>query len=405
MKNKFSVGLLGILFTGVASGQGLYYVGSEAQETLPLKWVVGASAFYDDNVNPGLSTSEEGSFGINPYVGLSLVNITPQTTWDVYARLGLIYYFDAPEGSDSTNSQSRAGVNLTHRVSERLRFSSRNFVSYELNPDYSYGVATSAQTGEYLYWQSDNSVGFRWNERLGTYTGFRLSGTSYDETSTNDLFTWELYNQLRYQLGPQTVLTGDYRYAQNSSNGDAVDSTDQYILAGVEHRFSPNTIGIFRAGIQMHDVDGADSYNSPYLEFAMNSQISQQFSVRAFARYGIESNDTVQFHPNSGYSRFNDVQTLRLGVSSEYVVSPMFSIFGGVDYIPTSYAEGSQLTTPFANVSDLDNDLINAYVGVSAKFNDYLTGTLSYNYTDSSSDIVNQDYTRNRINLGVSAEF
>ena len=184
-----------------------------------------------------------------------------------------------------------------------------------------------------------------------------------------------------------------------------MDSTDQYLLAGVEHRFSPNTIGIFRAGIQMHDVDGGDSYNSPYLEFAMNSQISQQFSVRAFARYGIESNDTVQFHPNSGYSRFNDVQTLRLGVSSEYVVSPMFSIFGGVDYIPTSYAEGSQLTTPFANVSDLDNDLINAYVGVSAKFNDYLTGTLSYNYTDSSSDIVNQDYTRNRINLGVSAEF
>jgi hypothetical protein len=57
MKNKFSTGLLGILFTGVASGQGLYYVGSEAQETMPLKWVVGASVFYDDNVNPGLSGS------------------------------------------------------------------------------------------------------------------------------------------------------------------------------------------------------------------------------------------------------------------------------------------------------------------------------------------------------------
>jgi hypothetical protein len=83
----------------------------------------------------------------------------------------------------------------------------------------------------------------------------------------------------------------------------------------------------------------------------------------------------------------------------------MFSIFGGIDYIPTSYAEGEQVEPLSASVSDLDNDLINAYIGVSAKFNDYLTGTLSYNYTDSTSDIVNQEYTRNRINLGISAEF
>lgn len=404
MKNKFSASLFGILFTGVASGQGFYYVGSEAQETIPLKWVVGASAFYDDNVKPGYGASEDGSFGVNPYVGLSFVTITPQTTWDVYARLGLIYYFDAPEGVNSTNSQSRAGVNFTHRVSERLRFSSRNFISYELNPDYSYGVSTSASMGEYFYWQSDNSVGFRWTERLGTYTGFKLTGTSYHESSNNDLLTCEFYNQFRYQLGPQTVLTGDYRYAQNASSGDAVDSSDQYLLAGVEHRFSPNTIGIVRTGIQLHDVDGAESYNSPYLEFAMNSQLSQQFSVRAFARYGIESNDTVQFVSNQ-MAIFNDVQTLRLGVSSEYVISPMFSIYGGVDYIPTSYAEGKQINSPFASVSDANNDLINAYIGVSAKFNDYLTGTLSYNYTDSTSDINNQNYTRNRINLGISADF
>lgn len=405
MKNKFSAGLLGIFLTSVAPGQGLYYVGSEAQETIPLRWVVGSSVFHDDNVNPGSGASEDGSLGVNPYVGLSFVNITPQTTWDVYARLGLIYYFTAPEGVSDTNNQSRAGVNLTHRVSERLRFSSRNFISYELNPDYSYGVASSARTGEYLYWQTDNSVGFRWSERLGTYTGFKLTGTSYSDSSNNDQLTSELYNQFRYQLGPQSVLTGDYRYAQNSSSGDAVDSSDQYLLAGLEHRFSPNTIGIVRAGMQLHDVEGDESYNSPYLEFAMNSQVSQQFSVRAFARYGIESNDTVQFHPDDGYSLFNDVQTFRIGISSEYVISPMFSIFGGVDYIPTSYAGGSQLNAPFANVSDLDRDLINAHIGVSAKFNDYLTGTLSYNYTDSTSDIENDDYTRNRINLGISAEF
>ena len=261
MKSKLSLGLLTLLSAVSASAQGLYYVGSEAQESIPLKWVVGGNLTWDDNVSPGFGP-EEDSFAINPYVGLSFVNITPQTTWDVYARLGLVYYFDAPNGTDDVNSQSRAGVNLTHRFSERLRFSSRNFISYELEPDYSYGYASSRQLGEYFYWQTDNAIGFRWTERFATYTGFRLTGADYD-VENNDRFTWELYNQLRYQLGPQTVLTGDYRYAQTEGDGLSSDSTDQYILAGVEHRFSPNTIGIARAGVQWRDVEDGGDTSSP----------------------------------------------------------------------------------------------------------------------------------------------
>lgn len=410
MKRKLSSSLFCLLFAGSASAQGLYYVGSEAQESLPLKWVVGISATYDDNVAPGFGP-EESSVGLNPYVGLSFVSITPQTTWDVYARLGLVYYVDQPDiaGMSDVNSQSRAGVNVTHRVSERLRFTSRNFISYELEPDYSYGYASSRQLSEYFYWQTDNSVGFRWSERFATYTGFRLTGADYGNVANNDRFTWELYNQLRYQLGPQTVLTGDYRYAETSDPSDSIasDSTDQFVLLGVEQRFSPNTIGIIRAGAQFRDVDDGSSSTSPYVELALNSQVTQQYSVRAFARYGIESYDTVLFHPTAGLVEFDDRRTLRIGVSNEYAVSPMFSIFGGVDYIPTSYDEGRSVSSPpfIGSVSDLDEDLVNAYIGVSMKFNDFLTGTASYNYTHSDSDILGRDYDRNRFSLGVSAEF
>lgn len=406
MKNNFSSGLFSLLFAGSASAQALYHVGSEAKESLPLKWVVGASATYDDNVAPGFGP-EQDSTGFNSYVGLSFVNITPQTTWDVYARLGLVYYLDAPAGMDELSSQSRAGVNLTHRFSERLRFSSRNFIAYELEPDYSAGYASSRQLGEYFYWQSDNSVGFRWSERFGTYTGLRLTGADYDG-SVNDRMTWELYNQLRYQLGPQTVLTGDYRYAPTSGGGASSDSTDQYILLGAEQRFSPNTIGIIRAGVQLRDVDDGTNSSSPYLELAMNSRVTQQLSVRAFTRYGIEAYDTVQFHPTAGeLVEFDDRRTLRFGVSSEYSISPMFSIYGGVDYIPTSYQEGRALdgTTPAGGISDLDEDMINAHIGLSVKFNDYLSGTATYNFTHSTSDIGGRDYQRNRISLGLSTEF
>src|SRR6478752_311661 len=114
MKNKFSLGLFGLMSVASASAQGLYYVGSEAQETVPLKWVVGGAVTFDDNVAPGHG-DKESAVGLNPYVGLSFVNITPQTTWDVYARLGLVYYLDAPSGMDDLSNQSRAGINLTHR--------------------------------------------------------------------------------------------------------------------------------------------------------------------------------------------------------------------------------------------------------------------------------------------------
>lgn len=403
MKSKFSI-LLVLLSVASASAQGLYYVGSEAQESLPLKWVVGANVTYDDNVSPGFGPKED-SVGLNPYVGLSFVSITPQTTWDVYARLGLIYYLDAPTGgnSEDLNSQSRGGINLTHRFSERLRFSSRNFISFELEPDYSYGYASSRQLGEYFYWQTDNSLGFRWTERFATYTGFRLTGADYD-LANNDRFTWELYNQLRYQLGPQTVLTGDYRYAETSGDGLASDSTDQYILLGVEHRFSPNTIGIARAGVQLREVDDGSDSSSPYVEFALNSQVTQQFSVRAFTRYGIESYDTVR-GVAGGFVEYSDRRTLRIGLSSEYAISPMLAVFGGVDYVPASFEEGEQVGPGAPDLRDRDEAIVNAYIGLSMKFNDYLTGTASYNYTNSTSDFSNNDYDRNRFSLGVSAEF
>lgn len=408
MKRIIHFGLVGLLSVGSASAQGLYYAGSEATESLPLKWMAGTSFIYDDNVNPGYG-NKDASMAVNPYVGLSFVNITPQSTLDVYGRLGLIYYFDAPGTMDDMNSQSRAGVNFTHRFSERLRYVSNNFISYELEPDYSYGYATSRTTGEYFFWQSDNSVGYRWTERLGTYTGLNLTGTNYTEsaaTDNNDRFTWELYNQFRYQLGPQTVLTADYRYGQTAGNGYASDSTNQYLLAGAEHRFSLNTIGIIRAGAQLRDVEDRGNETSPYVEFMLNSQLSQAFSVRSFARYGMEDTGTVQYLQD-GIAEYADRRTLRFGISSKYDISPMLSINGGIDYIPSDFQSGEYVGGPNAGspAPDGNEDIINASIGLSIRFNDIVTAMVSYNYTDSSSNDDRRDYDRNRISVGVSAEF
>ena len=56
-----------------------------------------------------------------------------------------------------------------------------------MEPDYSYGFSTDRQLEEYLHYQTDNAVGYRWNERFATYTGMKVRGVDYaDAESAND---------------------------------------------------------------------------------------------------------------------------------------------------------------------------------------------------------------------------
>ncbi|WP_411827068.1 hypothetical protein [Luteolibacter sp. AS25] len=406
MNTRLTTLLLSAAAVSAAYSKGLYYVPNDTEETIPLSWTVGVSATYDDNTSPGGATDGDETMSLNPYVGLSFVSVTPQTTWDVYARLGVVYYFDEPAGASSEDlyTQAKLGVNLTHRFSERLRLVSRNFVSYELEPDYSYGFATTRQLGEYLYYQTDNALGFRWTERFGTYTGFQVEGLSYDDVDNADRLTWTLYNQFRYQISPQTVATASYRYSQTQGEQAASDSTNHYILGGFEHSFSPSTVLIVEAGAQIREVDSVngDSSANPYVQIALNTRVNQQFSLSGFLRYGAEDYDTVFGAP--AY-QFENRMTLRIGVTGEYQISQALSLFGGVNVINTSYEDGRFVDAPFGTVADADETLVNAYIGTSVKITDTLYGSFSYNFTNSDSDNPGRDYDRNRITVGLNAEF
>ena len=414
MQHKYSLLFASILATGFASAaEGLYNVGTEAQNSLPLKWSSGLNLTYDDNVNPG-GANKYNATSLNPYVGLSCLSLTPQTTWDIFARLGCVYYLDKPSiGVDSAYAQARTTVNYTHRFDERLRLSSRNAVSYELEPDYAYGVATSRVSGAYLFWLTDNSLGYRWNERVATYTGFSLTGLEYGGTvnQVQNRFTWEAYNQFRYQLTPErSVLTLDYRYGKTNAAGLASDSTNQYILGGIEHRFSPTAILVTRAGLQIRQLVVGSNNSDPYAEMALDSRLSQAFSLRGFLRYSIESYDTVQ-QVSSGMYDFSKRETLRVGISGDYAISSMVSLFGGFDYIPARFNDGRLVSAPApgvpATAGDLSQSLYNASIGITVKLLERFYGSVAYNYTDSNTgaSLSTRSYERNRITLGVSYQF
>jgi hypothetical protein len=406
MRLTYTISLLSILAAFSAQGKGLYYVPNESEETLPIEWGVGMNAIWDSNTTPATPGPDDETFSVSPYVDMKFVSGSPQTVWDVYAKLGVLYYLDEPvaAGSDDTYGQMQLGVNLTHSFDERLRFVSRNFASYELEPDYSYGFATNRQASEYIYWDTDNSLGYRWTERLATYTGLKLTMLDYANVADADRFTWTLYNQFRYVLSPQTVGTASIRYAQTTADGQASDSSDLYLLVGAEHRFTPNTILIGSVGAQIREVDsvGGNDSTSPYMELTLRTQVNEQFTVSAFLRYGAEVYDTVVSLP--ALAEFDSRLTLRVGTQANYQVSEKLAFFSGVDLISTSYEEGRTVPGGVA-VANRDEMLVNAYIGATLAITEYLDGTLSYNFTGADSDIPNRSYDRSRISVGLKAEF
>jgi hypothetical protein len=409
MKKIYLLTAVALNLAGAAHGQGLYDIvpNDEAMESSPISWSAGISYNYDDNVTPtaepGQGADDKAS-SISAYVGASLVSITPQTTWDVFTRLGGNFYTDSLEApnSDDIYTQARLGVNLAHRINERLRLSSRNYFAYELEPDYSYGFSTDRQLEEYFHYQTDNAIGYRWGERSSTYTGFTIREVLYGDegsASDNDRTIFSLYNQFRYRTSDQTVWTLDYRYSETDASGTASDSTNQFITLGNEHRFSPTSIIAVKAGIQLRDVADGEDENTPFAEAAIRTRMNDQLSIRSFARYSIEDYGT-SFTDRT----FDNNSALRVGVSADYIISPDLSLQGGVNVIMMDMQDGRSFP-PGSDVPDAQTDLLNLYLGFSYRLNDvfYLTG--SYNWTDSDSDLENRTYDRNRVSLGLRSEF
>ncbi|MFN4873241.1 MAG: hypothetical protein ACK5JP_05475 [Akkermansiaceae bacterium] len=407
MKFKFTISAFFILASFSAQGGGLYNIPNESEETLPIEWGVGLNAIWDSNTNPTSPGPEDETFALSPYVDMTFVKGSPQTIWDVYAKLGVLHYLDAPAAADSddTYPQVRVGVDLTHRFDERLRFVSNNFVSYEVEPDYSYGFASNRLNSEYLYAETDNAFGYRWTERLATYTGLKLTLLDYDSAADSDRFTWTLYHQFRYVLSPQTVGTASIRYAQTTANDRASDSTDLHLLLGAEHRFTPNTIMIANVGAQMREVDaGSSSNTSPYAEVTLRTQVNEQFIVSGFLRYGAEVYDTIVDLAPGPVAEYDSRLTLRIGTQANYQISQKLSLFGGLDMIDTSYEDG-RVISGLGTAGDRSETLYNAYIGATLEITEYLDGTISYNITTSNSNIANREYDRSRISVGLKAEF
>ncbi len=408
-KQSFAIAAIGTALASSLCAQSLFDLAPDDSETdsLPLSYTAGANFGYDDNPTPLYGNSDESLYG-QAYVGATFLNNTPQTTTSVGAQVGLIHYFDnldvLGDNIDDTAYTATAYLNWTHRSSERLRFVSRNFATYELEPDYSVGFQAQRQVGNYTRWSTDNAVGYRWSERLATYTGLKLDGISFDDLANGDRSTLTLYNDFRYQLSDRSVATLTYRNAEVSADGAVTDSTNHYILAGLDHRFNKKSTGVIRAGVQVRDVENGSSGNSPYVEGSFRTAINSQLSLRSYVRYGVEDFARNVFNLNNGINAFySNTDTLRIGVTGTYSLSEDLSLSGGINYASLNYND-LYVSTFGLGASSVDEELLNAFVGVNLRVTDNVFVNARYNFEDLTSD-AGRSYDRNRFSLGASTQF
>lgn len=411
---KFSI-FCATVIASQAFSQGLYNIApndDEASESLPLNWTLGASIGYDDNPTPLFGGGDnDGSLYVSPFVKASLVSVSPQTTYELYGQLGAIIYLDSIEGDnvDDVNPNIAAGLNVTHRVNERMRLSSRNSIAYQLEPDYDYGRAGDRRSGPYFRYSTSNSLGYRWSERLATVTGVDFSGVMFDEGS-GDFTRLGLRQQFRYRVSPQTVLTAGYRYNRTMPD-DRGDVNSHSILGGIERKLSATSALVVRAGAQITSPENGDSRTTPFVEATLKSQLSEQLGLRAFARYSQEEwNRGLRNQYGSGADEFESLQfggsdTLRIGLKANYALSPRVSLFGGANLVVTQYEDLERAASTEYPDDDGSESILNLNTGASYQMTDNFFLTGSYNFTTSESDFGGRDYERNRFQFGVQTTF
>lgn len=384
--------------SGVANAQGLYGINpnEDENESSPLKWTASAAVGYDDNVSPTSGLPEDSSGYVRGELGANLVVRDPQSSWDINAVVGGTHYFDdLTGGADDSQYNARLAFNLNHHLSDRTRFVNRTFLNHGIDLDYAYGASISRQSEEFLYLSTDNAIGHRWTERFATYTGISYSLLNYD-ASGQDVETYGVYNDFRYSVGPQTVLTATYRFT-TTDHDNGRDSDNHFFLVGFDRRLSETATLVGRFGAQLRSVDGGtDDETSPFVQMAYHNRINGQFKVRAFLRYSIEDTDTV-----FGTGSYDNKEAFRIGFAADYVVSPQLTLTAGANYVTSQFNDGT------AGLVDGDWDLFNLYVGATYKISDALSVRGTYNFTDSSASglPVNRDYDQNRFELGLRYNF
>ena len=407
-------------------------------EASPKLWNVSASlrGFYDDNYS--VTPAQKGSFGVEFSPSVSANVAFGQTDIGIRYTFGMYYYLQRDQvGINPFDLTHTGDLWVDHAFNERwklnltdsaavgqdpqlvqggavVRVNGNNLgnrFSAKLNTDWTRDFSTSLHYGNNIYVYSDNSVtnttganpsnaallnrieqnaglDLQWHFTPDTigFVGYNYSWVRYDGSGLIAP-TFILINPPN---PPRTVL-----YYSNARDYDA-----HYGYVGLTEQLTPNLSCSLRGGASL--VDSFNDPVSPNTSVAPYADVSVTYTYRPGSYlqggYTQNINSTDVAAPNAvthHLTEYQETSTFYMDINHQFNSKLSGTLLGQYSY--STYKDG-------AYGGNGDDDF-SASVSLNYQVNRHLSAEAGYNFDDLLSTINNRGYTRNRVYLGLSANY
>jgi len=415
----------------------------------PKYWSVGATlrGFYDDNYS--ISSKDKGSFGVEFLPTVSAHVPLQQTDMGIRYTYGLYYYQARNDISDNPFDQThQVDLWIDHAFNERWdgKVTDTFALGQEpelLQPNPSGAIATpyrvngnnwanhgnallttewtrllttqiSYQNGLYHYQNSGAMV-------IGAYpTGFITTG-NVGGPSLAGLLNRDEHDialNLEWTLQPETVILAGYEFDLYDYTGDEPIAMTAPLpgFSGIYHSGDRNTmahkiyLGIqetFTPNLQANVNVGAsydDPYNNPvdsngnWTPYA-NASLTYTYLPGSYVQLGVSQDisATDQVNPDSSghITEYAKDSVVYVDINHRITEKLIAGVIGRLQY--STYEGGA--------VGSDDTEDWGLGVNLTYQFTPHFSADAGYNYDNVNSNISGYSYTRNRVYLGLTANY
>jgi hypothetical protein len=348
---------------------------------------------YDDNVT--LSSSGQGSVFMRENVVLTYAHPGQQTQFFVVGVGRFSQYFDV---SGQNETSGNVTMSLTHDFSSRLSFYASLFGTYQNEPNFTSNVGPQNVRTPFFDTVDIFALTYHWFLRFSTVTSYTFERVQYFSSSTGTSTSSSTANsqnrvqntfseQFQFSLTSRTVLVGEYRFAAVDYDTAPLNSTTNFLLAGVNHNLTEHLMVHLRGGESFRSLENEGDMASPYFEGTLG-YVRSNHSLNWTASYGFES-------PTA--TGATTTKTWRTGVNLTYDLTSRLSSITGV-YYHQDENQGGTGSTGTQNFFDLT-------VGLRYAINKRFALHVNYEHNSTSSLGSTPGYSRNRYFAGLAYTF
>jgi len=357
---------------------------------IPIQINAGLDGGYDDNVT--LSSSGQGSIFTRENVVLTYARPGERTQFFVVGVGRFSQYFDV---SGQNETSGNVTLSLTHNFSSRLSFYASVYGTYQNEPNFKSNVGPENVRSPFFDTVDIFALTYHWLLRFSTVTSYTFERVFYTSSPTGTSASSSTANSqnriqntfseaFQFSLTSRTVLVGEYRFEAVDYDTAPLNSTTNFVLAGVNHNLTEHLMVHVRGGESFRSLEDAGSTASPYFEGSLG-YVRSNHSLNWTTSYGYES-------PTA--TGATTTKTWRTGLNLTYDLTSRLSSTTGV-YYHHDENQGGTGSTGTQNFLDLS-------VGLRYYINKRFALHVNYEHNSTSSLGSTPGYSRNRYFAGLT---